>query len=243
MLLTRLNRALINLLRSPARTRPKTICLFHDIERGLGQSAEPAVFRLEVDREAPRYLRGILAMERQAGVTATYNVVGSILGEVRAEIEAGGHAVAFHSYDHDLANDQLARCRGADQRIRGYRAPMSILTRELADGSLSRHGFDWVAIAMSKAGADVPVFREGVVWIPVLMDDYDLHRRRMSYESWERALLARVSKAPFAAIGLHDCYAGYWLGQYEELLGKLKTLGRFSTMDEVASITTPAGAA
>jgi len=214
--------------------REKTVCLFHDIERGLGQTGENAGFGLEVDREAPHYLRRMLAAEREAGVKATYNVVGCLLDEVRGEIEQDGHSVAFHSFDHDLTKSQLDRCRSSNGRIKGYRAPKSILTRELSDANLARHGFDWLAIAASSVGAAVPVLRDGVVWIPVLLDDYGLHKRRTDYKSWERDLLSRVARARFAAIGLHDCYAGYWLDRYEEFLGKLKTLGRFSTMDEVA---------
>ena len=84
--------------------------------------------------------------------------------------------------------------------------------------------------------------RDGIVWIPVIMDDYDLHKKRMNYPDWECRLLSKVEAARFAAVGLHDCYAGYWLEHYGGLLSKLKKMGELRTMDEVANRVLLAGA-
>ncbi len=66
-------------------------------------------------------------------MSVTYNVVGTLLDGVRDRIEAGGHAVAFHSFDHGDGLDQLHRCREVDYRLKGYRLPRSQPTPETTD--------------------------------------------------------------------------------------------------------------
>jgi hypothetical protein len=222
-------------LKEESYRRPKTICICHDIERGLGHTGNEAGFGRYADGVAPQHLQRMLSIEREKGVRATYSVTGILLDEVRGDIEDHGHCIAFHSYDHVVDREQLARCRRADYRIRGYRPPQSELTTELRDENLSYHNFDWLAIAASKIGASVPVFQNGVVKIPILFDDYDLYRRRLSYRSWEQEALSKIETAPFAAFGLHDCYADYWLDNYREFLDKLRVFGEFQTLDEVTS--------
>jgi hypothetical protein len=222
-------------LKEQSQRRPKTICICHDIERGLGHSGSEARFGQDVARVAPQYLQRMLAVEQEREIRATYNVVGSILDEVRFEIERHGHCIAFHSYDHIIRRRQLRRCRRVDYRIRGYRPAQSKLTIELRDRNLVYRNFDWLAIVASRIGTSVPIFQNGVVKIPILFDDYDLYKRGISYHSWEQEALSKIQAASFAAFGLHDCYAGYWLDSYSEFLDKLKALGEFKTMDEVAS--------
>ena len=45
---------------------------------------------------------------------------------------------------------------------------------------------------------------------------------------------AVIKKNNFVAFGLHDCYATYWLPRYREFLAKIKNLGQFKTLNEVA---------
>jgi hypothetical protein len=222
-------------LKEKSQYRPKTICICHDIERGLGHTGSEASFGRYAASVAPQHLQRMLAVERERGVRATYNVVGSILNEVRSEIERHGHCIAFHSYDHVIRGSQLPGCRRVDYRIRGYRPPQSKLTIELRDRNLTYHNFDWLTIAASQIGTSVPVSQNGIVKLPILFDDYDLHERHMSYQSWEQEALSKIETTPFAALGLHDCYASYWLDSYAEFLDKLKALGELKTMDEVAS--------
>jgi hypothetical protein len=113
------------------------ICVCHDIERGWGHRDVDPRFAAAAELAAPIHLERMLEIEADAGVRATYSVVGALLPEVRPAIAAGRHAVAFHSYDHKVApeddgTDQLGRCRVVDYRIKGYRPPQSRLTGELA---------------------------------------------------------------------------------------------------------------
>ena len=110
---------------------PKTICIVHDIEEGIGHRASDPEFAKTADRDAPRALRAMLEIERRAGVKATYNLVGQLYPKLEAEIRRDGHAVAFHSYDHKIATgqgqddgeDQLWKCREVDYRVKGYPRP------------------------------------------------------------------------------------------------------------------------
>lgn len=83
----------------------KIICLFHDIERGLVETAPESVETTPELIEGT--LKNILHIEKEANVKTTYNVVGSILNEVRESIEKDGHCIAFHSYDHQISRQPV----------------------------------------------------------------------------------------------------------------------------------------
>jgi len=65
-----------------------------------------------------------------------------------------------------------------------------------------------------------------------------MYRSTMSFAEWETRLLELVSQRDFVVIGLHDCYAEFWLDRYEELLRKLKAQAQLMTLDEVAARVT-----
>jgi len=108
------------------------------------------------------------------------------------------------------------------------------MTRELSDRRLLWHNFDWLAVAGDRLGTRVPVLENRVSKIPVLGDDYPLYRRELSFDQWATGILRRVEERRFAAIGLHDCYAEWWLPHYRPFLASLARLGRLRTLDEVA---------
>ncbi|MCP4108211.1 MAG: hypothetical protein GY749_22150 [Desulfobacteraceae bacterium] len=81
----------------------KTICVFHDIERGLENIGVEPVLAEPSDIDASETLKNILRIEKELNVKTTYNVVGSILNEVRESIEKDGHCIAFHSYNHQIS--------------------------------------------------------------------------------------------------------------------------------------------
>ena len=212
----------------------KTVCVTHDIERGLGHRSVDPEFARRADAEAPAALDRMLAAEREAGVRATYNVVGSLFPEVRERIEGAGHALAFHSYDHDLERDQLGRCRQVDYRIKGYRAPQSRLTGELRNGPLCWHNFEWLGSSASSLGFSVPKLERGLVKIPILFDDFEMHRRGERFVDWRTRAIAAVRERDFVAFGLHDCYAGHWLDEYRGFLDEIRAMAGLRTLDEVA---------
>jgi peptidoglycan/xylan/chitin deacetylase (PgdA/CDA1 family) len=227
---------------APVPETPKTICLVHDTERGFGHEDVEPEFARAAAVSAPAHLEAMLEIERAHGQRATYAVVGCFLDEVRPRIEAGGHAVAFHSYDHGAEDpaagpegSQLRRCRRIDYRLKGYRAPRSIITPELADDSLAYYNFEWLASSVSSLATRVPVLAGGIVKIPVAFDDFPLHRRAMTYPEWEARVLRLVDEHDVVALGLHDCYADHWLPRYPGLLDQLARSGALTTLDQLAA--------
>src|SRR5262249_24703839 len=73
--------------RVQAVPQEKTICICHDIERQLGHVGIDADFTRIAAACSPNSLDDMLAVERQAQVHATYNVVGVLFNEVRLRIE------------------------------------------------------------------------------------------------------------------------------------------------------------
>jgi hypothetical protein len=223
----------------PLRRQP-TVCVCHDVEAGLGHVG---IDEDLVERAARSWRASVSAMlerEAAAGIQATYNVVGRLLPEVRAEIEAGRHCLAFHSYDHRLLPgalrlDQLSACRRLDYRLKGYRVPRSRFTPDLSDENVLFHNFEWVASSVRSLGFAQPVLRNGVVWLPVHMDDFALYRRGQSFESWREEMHAKLASQPVAVVSLHDCYGDLWLPHYDRLLAELCELGEVRTLDEVAA--------
>ncbi|MDQ6914572.1 MAG: hypothetical protein M3155_02025 [Actinomycetota bacterium] len=237
-------RMLAGYRRTEARPRRKAICVFHDVERGLGHADVDPAFADRADETSPRSLATMRAIEVDLGVRTTYCVVGSLLSEVRDGLEADGQCLAFHSFDHCRDRDgQLQRCREVDYRLKGYRLPNSRPTAELTDRNLLFHNFEWLASSSRSLGADSPQTRAGLVRIPVTVDDYPFYTRALSYAEWERRVLRLAAERDFVAIGLHDCYAPGWLDRYSGLLERLAELGELRTLDEVAADVTLSSAA
>lgn len=241
----------------------KTICIYHDTERGLGHIGIDNDLAKFADRMAPNYLQQMLAAEAAVGVKASYNVVGQFLSDIRAEIEAGGHGMAFHSFNHRVssfwsflnkhprlfteihkllgklqlrnAGNQLYRCRTIDYRLKGYRPPQSVLTGELSDTNLCYHNFEWLGCWIPPQKARLPYLENRLVKIPMQLDDWPIYCEKVSYTDWEKAALNTVQENEFTAIGLHDCYAQYWIDHYESFLRKLGDLGELKTIESAAN--------
>jgi hypothetical protein len=210
----------------------RTVCVTHDIERGSGhRDTDPELAR-RADATGQQALEAMLGIEDEQGVSATYNVVGELLDEVRRPIEANGHALAFHSFDHGNG-DQLLRCREVDYRLKGYRLPRSEHTDETTNERLAFHNFEWVAEWRPRL--EEPELRDRLVNMPVHFDDYRLYTRDDSYQTWEAKLLEHVEQASCTVLGLHDCYGDWWLERYPELLRKLGDRARLRTLDEVSA--------
>ena len=213
----------------------KTVCVMHDVERGLGHPADDPELARRADESGDEALAAMLAAEALAGVRATYNVVSTLLEDVRSAVEPHGHALAFHSFDHSDDGDQLHRCREVDYRLKGYRLPQSRRTPETTDTNLAFHNFEWLASSPPALEAETPVLQGRLVRLPVTLDDFDLYTGRQSYDEWEGELLDHVERAPYTTVGLHDCYAHLWLPRYAELLEKLRSRARLRTLDEVSA--------
>lgn len=226
---------------SQVMTREKTICVFHDIERGLGHLTVAPSFAEEAEQQAPGHLLNMLSIEQPLGVQATYNVVGLLLNEVRGSIEKAGHCLAFHSYDHKLDDTspqylyQAAKCRQVDYRLKGYRTPQSRMTPELIPRILCKHNYEWLASSAYSLKLKEPMLKDRLVYIPILFDDFDLYMGRLSYAEWEAKALGLIEQHHFVAFGLHDCYAHLWLPHYKDFLQKIGEMGHFRTLDQTAN--------
>jgi hypothetical protein len=226
------------------RRRSKTICVCHDVERGTGHLQYDPEFARRADGSSPRDLARMRRIEADAGVRATYFVLGSLMSELKDGLENERHAVGFHSFDHRIdSEDQLRRCREVDYRVKGYRPPNSRITYELSDRGLLFHNFEWLASAAHTVGVTTPRLRGGLVRVPIAFDDHPLYTGQLSYPEWERVALERLASSGFAAISLHDCYAASWLPRYDSFLEQVAAMGELRTVDEVAAEVTLAAAA
>jgi len=228
--------------RAPLPVPERVVCVCHDLERGLGHVQTDSALAREADRLAEANLERTLALERKAGVRATYNVVGQILPDVRERVEADGHAIAFHSYDHALEpspeddeHDQLRRCRTVDYRAKGYRPVQSSIGPDLRDERLAFHNFEWLASSAYSLGTRKPELRNRLVRVPIHLDDFGLYRRGRPYRDWEQEAIELVEREPFTALCLHDCYAPLWLNGYSALLERLQERAELRTVDELSA--------
>ena len=207
--------------------RPK-ICIFHDVEENIDTTVSAAECSNNLDR--------MLRIERELCLDATYNVLGILLARKKEIIEASNpqHSIAFHSFNHHLDDlTQLRQCRDVDLRVRGYRPPRSNISAELTDYNLTFLNFEWLASSASSLGFDACKLENGLVKIPIDLDDYPLFTGAVDYEDWENDLLERAGTKKVFGFGLHDCYGGLWLENYPQLLNKLADIGDFVSADRV----------
>ncbi len=222
---------LIRLRRSELPTGPdnrnrRQICIFHDIEENVSTDISAAACADNLAR--------MLTIEKELGVDATYDVLGSLFERKRSEIWAFNprHSIAFHSFNHHIEDlTQLQRCREVDLRVRGYRPPRSRITAELEDYNLTYFNFEWLASSAFSFGFHSCRLENGLIKIPIDLDDYPLFTGAVAYEDWEQNLLERARESQFFAFGLHDCYAERWLTRYPELLVKLRKIGDLVSAD------------
>jgi peptidoglycan/xylan/chitin deacetylase (PgdA/CDA1 family) len=206
--------------------RRLAVCVFHDIEENVDAPAPAG--------ECADNLARMLRIEREHGIEATYNVLGRLLHRKKGEILAanGGHALGFHSFNHDVADErQLPQCREVDLRIRGYRPPQSRLTEEISEYNLAKLNFEWLASSASSLGRWQCDLQNGVVKIPIHLDDFPLFTGAMRYEEWEAHIFELAERYGFLSVSTHDCYGSHWLERYGLLLEKLARFGAFMTAD------------
>lgn len=232
----------------------KTICICHDVERGLGHLDVDPPFAHHANATAPLHLSRMLKIEHEAGIKTSYNVVGSFLGEVKEPITEEGHCLAFHSYNHEVGTrpsnffqkmvskywepqgpPQLKPCREVDGRLKGYRPPQSRMTSELRAENLCHYNFEWLASSVSSIQSKTPMMKNRIVYIPIHFDDFPLYRHGISYDDWEKKALECIEASEFVSFGLHDCYGEFWLPHYQKFIEKVKQLGQVKTFDEIAS--------
>jgi len=208
----------------------KIVCIYHDIEEDVDT---------QISKEkCKEYLQKMLEIEKKQGISVTYNLLGSLFNEKEKIIQSyGNHSISFHSYDHNLKDlNQLKKVREVNLQVRGYRPPQSKLTRELNDYNLSYHNFEWLMSSASSLNTTEPKLENGIVKIPLFIDDFPLHKMEISYERWENNLLETIKNNDFVAFGTHDCYGYHWIGKYNELINKLKARGcEFRTCDEISN--------
>ncbi len=221
---------IVRLEQSTSRTKDspaRVICLYHDIEENVDTDVAP--------EDCESALTRMLEVERTLGIRATYNVLGEQFArKIPTILASDSHSIAFHTYNHRLDDlDQLAQVRRVNLQVKGYRPARSIVTSELSDYNLAFHNFEWLMSSASSLKRDLPGLENGIVKIPVHLDDYSLSTGAESYEEWVSQLLALVNEKSFIAVGLHDCYSRRWIDRYAELLSSLQSAAEFWTGDQV----------
>jgi hypothetical protein len=206
------------------------ICVFHDIEENVDAPVSTA--------ECCENLAHMLKVERDRGVDSTYNILGILFDCKRDQILTSNnrHSIAFHSFNHDLGDlRQLPQCREVDLRVRGYRPPKSRITPKLTDYNLTFFNFEWLACSLQSIGSSEFVARNGIISVPIHMDDFPLFIGVKRYDQWETKLLELAGTRRFLGLGVHDCYAGLWLRHYHTLLDKFQALERLVNADETCN--------
>lgn len=207
---------------------PSGVCIFHDIEEDVDTDVSKG--------DCNRWFLDLLRMEREASVPATYSILGSLFKDKMPHLMAHGvRSLAFHSYDHNAhGTSQLPRLRKVDLQVRGYRPPQSRITSEITDYGLSFYNFEWLLSSARSLCSPHVHLENGIVKIPVHLDDYLLHTGRLTLEQWDEALFQLLDRVPLVVIGLHDCYASKWINSYDKLLERLQSRRRFLTCDQIA---------
>jgi hypothetical protein len=212
----------------PLRERPRpVVCVSHDVEENVDTPVTVEECRAALDR--------MLAIEKSRGIRVTYNLLGRLFHDKAPAIRASDdHSIAFHSYNHDLEDEQqLPKTRAIDLRIKGYRPPRGIITSELTDEALVLFDYEWLMSGAGRFGfSDVRVTR-GVVKIPVHIDDYLLYAKGFTFEQWLARLDTFRANNSVVTLGLHDCYATHWIDRYPALLDHLGSTADFWTADDV----------
>jgi peptidoglycan/xylan/chitin deacetylase (PgdA/CDA1 family) len=176
------------------------ITFFHDTEYDFGIKADPKACRQVVDE--------FLRIEKEYGVSATYNIVGKIYHEepdlIRKIIE-GGSEVAFHSYHHtyeptNYANE-IARCRQVSSSIKGYRSPRSQWNASTLQ-ALWENGFLWSA-ENDSAGEPYFIYK-ALIRLPIAADDWNIHINQMTEEQWVQSFAVLMDKTRYFGFGNHD---------------------------------------
>ncbi len=212
---------------APASGR-KVICICHDIEPNIDTNVPAAECRDALHR--------MLAVERAHGVRTTYQLLGRLFRDTAPMVASDGHALAFHSYDHQVGDPiQLARTREVDLQVKGYRPPQSKLTADLSDYILAYWNFEWPLSSSLRCGFDEHRVENGIVKIPVHLDDWPLHTDQLTRAQWMARLRDELTKRDTLVISLHDCYARRWLDWYPELLTELQGLGELWTCEQVVN--------
>lgn len=209
---------------APGRTR---ICILHDIEEDVDTDVSAGLCR--------EHLANMLDIEAKHRVHGTYHVLGTIFHDAMPAIRDAGHAIGFHSFDHEPQGvSHLPRTREVDLQAKGYRPPQSRLTDELRPEILSYWNFEWLASSAHSLGRDSPFVDGYIAHIPIYTDDYALQTGTMTFDRWRQELLDHVPSSGVFALSLHDCYASHWIRHYERLLEDLANRGDFATCDTVA---------
>ncbi len=208
------------------------VTFYHDIEQNLDSKADPRLCR--------QMVKEFLAIEKQFGVSATYNVVGRLSQDQPDIIEwilEAGQEVAFHSYNHqsdwkpEYYASEVKLCRDSSALFRGYRSPRSRWDHSTLQ-SLWTHGFLWNAEDDQR---DEPYFvYKGLVRLPIAADDWPLRQGRLSVEQWIMHFTQLLRKRSYFAFGSHDSVTSF---KPAERLKAWERLVRVATENHVLSVT------
>ena len=209
--------------------RSKTVCICHDIERGLGHvDADPA-FARRAEQNARR------AIWRRCGRSKPRPACeGDLLRRRLAAVGGPGwpsRATGTHWRSTPSTTgsdrDQLQRCREVDYRIKGYRPPRSAdhrgAHRQRTCSSTTSSG--WRARRGPSASRS-PQMRAGLVRLPIALDDFPMYTGPVRYEEWEQPGARSRSQRATSPRSAFTTATRHWLPRYRRFLEQLQEIGR-----------------
>jgi len=183
------------------------VTLYHDVEQDFDSDADP--------EECRRVVREFLKLESKYGVSVTYNVVGRIFEEQPDLVEwivAGGHEVAFHSYEHQpdwqpkYYIPNVESCRRASKAPLGYSSPRSEWD-EATLKSLWGNRFVWNAEYDESSGPYL--IHKGLVRLPIATDDWFVHTGEQTIDEWVRLFRDLTRSRRYFGFGSHDSFTSF----------------------------------
>ncbi len=121
-----------------------------------------------------------------------------------------------------------------DLQVQGYRPPLSALTDELSNFNLARHNYEWLANSAHSFGFEESKLENGIVKIPIHMDDYELFTGKTDLHSWTTRIREMAASRKFFCFSLHDCYGECWEPVIEGLLVELSSQYDFINGNQLA---------
>lgn len=178
------------------------VTFFHDIEQDYDSDSDVDSCRNAV--------KEVLKIESKLNVHTTYNIVGRLFKDQPDLIETiltAGNETAFHSYNHQrdwsprYFADEVRLCREQTSLPVGYRSPRSQWNSTTIK-ALRKNGFLWSAENDKNPS---PYFlKDGLIRLPIAMDDWHLHTGRIDRKGWMEKFLHLLENRSYFAVGSHD---------------------------------------
>lgn len=180
--------------------------------------AKPTAFLTYDDGPSPNLTPQLLDALKQAGVHATFFVIGYRLAQnpgVAQRAMAEGHAICLHSYSHDYSYLYPGRTGNADHVAADYDQALAV-AKQVLGPTYASPGYRYPGGHMSwkgLEGSDAALAARGTSWIDwnCMTGDADRHRTYNGDQGLQMVseTLARAGNPSAAVMLSHDRSGGY----------------------------------